>query len=68
MGLVCRHKLDPVVLFDLGEAVLELTRRGMPPPERQPGMSDEEFRVVCVKVNLHLRLCTFHASRKMQQC
>ena len=50
VGLIGQHKLDPVSIFDLGEAVLELTRRGQPPPERQPGMTDEQFRVLCVQV------------------
>ncbi|GJQ83843.1 hypothetical protein Trydic_g5700 [Trypoxylus dichotomus] len=50
VGLIGRHKLDPVSIFDLIEVTQELKRHGIEIPERLPYDTDEIFHVKCSKI------------------
>lgn len=50
VGLIGRHKLDPVSVFDLIEVMQELKRHGIQVPDRSPNDTDEVYRVKCSKV------------------
>ena len=53
--------MDPASIFDGAEALLELTRRGKDAPQRAAAMSDEDYRLLCVKVtNTLLTLTGLH--------
>jgi hypothetical protein len=52
VGLIGRHKLDPVTILDLVEVGQELRRRGKELPERSASCNDQEYRLICVKVGL----------------
>ncbi|XP_063229781.1 LOW QUALITY PROTEIN: E3 ubiquitin-protein ligase lubel [Bacillus rossius redtenbacheri] len=49
-SLVARHGLDPVTIFDLVDVKQEIKRRGKALPARPEKASDDEFRLLCVKV------------------
>ncbi|XP_066156039.1 E3 ubiquitin-protein ligase lubel isoform X2 [Euwallacea fornicatus] len=50
VGLIFRHKLDPISILDLVEVSQELRRRGQPLPERGPWCDDNQYREMCAKV------------------
>lgn len=50
VGLIGRHKLDPISILDLVEVSQELKRRGRQLPERGPWCDDQEYREICAKV------------------
>lgn len=50
VGLIGRHKLDPITILDVIEVTQEIRRRGKELPERSPNCDDEQYREMCVKV------------------
>ncbi|XP_044267798.1 E3 ubiquitin-protein ligase lubel isoform X5 [Tribolium madens] len=50
VGLIGRHKLDPITILDLVEVSQELKRRGKELPERTASCNDQEYRNLCVKI------------------
>ncbi|XP_064212943.1 E3 ubiquitin-protein ligase lubel-like isoform X3 [Tribolium castaneum] len=50
VGLIGRHKLDPITILDLVEVSQELKRRGKDLPERTASCNDQEYRILCVKI------------------
>nr|CAD7452493.1 unnamed protein product [Timema tahoe] len=50
VGLIVVHKLDPVTIFDLVDVRQELKRRGKALPARTENATDDEYRILCVKV------------------
>ncbi|XP_044752367.1 E3 ubiquitin-protein ligase lubel isoform X2 [Coccinella septempunctata] len=50
VGLIGRHKLDPVTILDLAEVIQELRRRGKELPERSPSCNDQQYKEICVKI------------------
>ncbi|CAH1139000.1 unnamed protein product [Phyllotreta striolata] len=50
VGLIGRHKLDPVPILDLVEVSQELRRRGKDLPERGPWCDDQEYKSICAKI------------------
>ena len=50
VGLIGRHRLDPITILDLVEVSQELRRRGKDLPERSATCNDQEYRNLCVKV------------------
>ncbi|XP_046385268.1 E3 ubiquitin-protein ligase lubel-like isoform X2 [Ischnura elegans] len=50
VGVMRRAGLDPAPAFDQHEAIAELRRRNVPPPDRPQGMVDAEYRQLCVEV------------------
>nr|XP_023015110.1 titin isoform X1 [Leptinotarsa decemlineata] len=50
VGLIGRHKLDPVPILDLMEVGQELRRRGRELPERSAWSNDAEYRDICAKI------------------
>jgi len=70
--IIGQNKVDPASIFDGAEALLELTRRGKDAPQRAASMSDEDYRLLCVKVTntlltptgLHLVMVASHGNWK----
>ena len=60
VGLITRHKIDPISIFDLTDVQQELRRRGMALPTKGANTTDDEYRTLCVK------LCQFHNSWNSQ--
>lgn len=56
VGLITRHKIDPISIFDLTDVQQELRRRGMALPTKGANTTDDEYRTLCVKV------CQFYVS------
>jgi len=56
VGLITRHKIDPISIFDLTDVQQELRRRGMALPTKGANTTDDEYRTLCVKV------CQFYIS------
>lgn len=52
VGLIGRHKLDPVTILDLVEVSQEIRRRGRELPERPDSCSDHQYRNICAQVGL----------------
>ncbi|XP_045471212.1 E3 ubiquitin-protein ligase lubel isoform X1 [Harmonia axyridis] len=50
VGLIGRHKLDPVSILDLAEVSQEFRRRGKELPERSPSCNDQQYREICMKI------------------
>ncbi|KAJ8960923.1 hypothetical protein NQ318_020223 [Aromia moschata] len=50
VGLIGRHRLDPVSILDLVEVSQELRRRGRELPERSAWCTDQEYRDICAQV------------------
>ncbi|XP_060517510.1 E3 ubiquitin-protein ligase lubel-like isoform X3 [Cylas formicarius] len=50
VGLIGRHKLDPVSILDLVEVSQELRRRGKEVPERLAAVTDKDYRDLCAKI------------------
>jgi hypothetical protein len=56
VGLITRHKVDPISIFDLTDVQQELRRRGMALPTKGANTTDDEYRTLCAKV------CQFYIS------
>ena len=52
VGLIGRHKLDPVKILDLAEICQELRRHGVDLPEREHSCMDQQYRTICTKVGI----------------
>jgi hypothetical protein len=52
VGVMRRAGLDPAPAFDQHEAIAELRRRNVPPPERPNGMPDAQYRQLCIEASL----------------
>jgi hypothetical protein len=50
VGLIARHKVDPISIFDLTDVQQELRRRGMVLPAKGAITTDDEYRTLCAKV------------------
>lgn len=50
VGLIGRHKLDPISILDLAEVSQELRRRGKELPERPASCTEHQYRNICAKV------------------
>jgi len=50
VGLIARHKVDPISIFDLTDVQQELRRRGMALPAKGANTTDDEYRILCAKV------------------
>ncbi|KDR18370.1 RING finger protein 31 [Zootermopsis nevadensis] len=50
VGLIARHKVDPISIFDLTDVQQELRRRGMALPAKEANTTDDEYRILCAKV------------------
>ncbi|XP_076270641.1 linear Ubiquitin E3 ligase isoform X1 [Rhynchophorus ferrugineus] len=50
VGLIGKHKLDPISILDLVEVSQELRRRGKALPERGPWCDDKQYREMCAKI------------------
>lgn len=50
VGLIGRHKLDPVTILDLVEVSQEIRRRGRTLPDRPDSCSDQQYHSMCAKV------------------
>jgi hypothetical protein len=50
VGLIARHKVDPISIFDLTDVQQELRRRGMTLPAKGANTTDDEYRILCAKV------------------
>lgn len=61
VGLIARHKVDPISIFDLTDIQQELRRRGMALPAKGANTTDDEYRILCAKV------CQFYILWTSQQ-
>lgn len=50
VGLIGRHKLDPITIMDLVEVTQELRRRGRELPKRDDKINDQDYRQILAKV------------------
>ncbi|KAK4879207.1 hypothetical protein RN001_007353 [Aquatica leii] len=50
VGLIARHKLDPVTILDLMEVSQEIRRRGRELPDRPDSCSDQQYYSICAKI------------------
>ncbi|CAG9825410.1 unnamed protein product [Phaedon cochleariae] len=50
VGLIGRHRVDPVPILDLAEVSQELRRRGRELPERAARCDDHEYRRLCAQI------------------
>ncbi|VEN50944.1 unnamed protein product [Callosobruchus maculatus] len=50
VGLIGKHKLDPLPILDLMEIGQELRRRGKQLPERSAWCDDHQYRKLCAKI------------------
>lgn len=50
VGLIARHKIDPIAIFDLVDVQQEIKRRGKDLPDKGEYTTDEEYRNICAKV------------------
>ncbi|PNF20071.1 hypothetical protein B7P43_G05255 [Cryptotermes secundus] len=50
VGLIARHKVDPISIFDLTDIQQEIRRRGMALPAKGANTTDDEYRILCAKV------------------
>ncbi|XP_069698159.1 uncharacterized protein LUBEL isoform X1 [Periplaneta americana] len=50
VGLITRYKVDPISVFDLTDVQQELRRRGMALPARGANTTDDDYRILCIKV------------------
>lgn len=50
VGLIGKHKLDPISILDLCEVTQELRRRGIALPERPQSCSEYQYKLICAKV------------------
>ncbi|XP_030754545.1 uncharacterized protein LOC115881269 isoform X2 [Sitophilus oryzae] len=50
VGLIGKHKLDPILILDLNEVYQEFRRRGKELPERGPWCDDKQYWDMCVKI------------------
>ncbi|XP_057670807.1 E3 ubiquitin-protein ligase lubel isoform X3 [Diorhabda carinulata] len=50
VGLIGRHRLDPIPILDLIEVSQELRRRGRELPERSAWCDDQEYKNICIKI------------------
>lgn len=56
VGLIGRHKLDPINIMDLIEVTQELRRRGRELPIRKDKVTEFEYRQILSKVGKALEL------------
>ncbi|XP_071448672.1 uncharacterized protein LUBEL [Hetaerina americana] len=50
VGVMRRAGLDPAPAFDQHEAIAELRRRHVAPPDRPQGMSDADYKQICIEL------------------
>ncbi|CAH0557576.1 unnamed protein product [Brassicogethes aeneus] len=50
VGLIGRHKVDPISILDLAEITQELRRRGKQLPERPASCMEFEYKRICAKI------------------
>lgn len=67
VGLIGKHKVDPISILDLVEVTQELRRRGRAIADRPAGHSEYQYRVMLSKVSYRDKSSNLQQKKKKKQ-